>query len=263
MRFFFFLFVFNFSLSAQKLPDLWESSSVRKPLPYNFLREADVTWGKRVWRTIDLREKLNYPLRYPLIPNDKKTSLFDVLKKAVFQKNVSPMNYSKREFFSEINSDSLNQTLIRKKQKTVEDEFGKNNIIYFLDTIRAEEICQYFIIEDYFFDSKRSVLDSRIRAICPVWYNISEKQLEPVFWVEYDECRDILVNHSALNSKNDSRKISFDDLFNKRMYNSFITKESNIFDREVNEYAKGIDALYEAERIKQSIYNFESDLWEY
>jgi gliding motility associated protien GldN len=87
--------------------------------------------------------------------------------------------------------------------------------------------------------------------------------MEPLFWVNFDECRNIFANHTALNSKNDSRKISYDDLFNKRIYNSVITKESNIFDREITDYTKGIESLYEAERIKQSIYNFESDFWQY
>ncbi|MFN6039084.1 MAG: gliding motility protein GldN [Bacteroidota bacterium] len=152
---------------------------------------------------------------------------------------------------------------MRKKNVFYKDEFEKTYPRQINDTVRSDDIYQYFIIEDYFFDASRSVLDSRIRAICPVRYNNISEKMEPLFWVNFDECRNIFANHTALNSKNDSRKISYDDLFNKRIYNSVITKESNIFDREITDYTKGIESLYEAERIKQSIYNFESDFWQY
>ena len=43
-----------------------EHIPTKKVIPYEHVREADVTWSKRVWSVIDLREKFNHPLYYPL-----------------------------------------------------------------------------------------------------------------------------------------------------------------------------------------------------
>ena len=37
----------------------------RRVLPYQPLREADIFWEKRIWRIIDIREKMNLPFAYP------------------------------------------------------------------------------------------------------------------------------------------------------------------------------------------------------
>ena len=46
------------------------------------MREADVMWSKRVWRVIDLKEKMNHPLYYPDEQILDRKSLFDVIKDA-------------------------------------------------------------------------------------------------------------------------------------------------------------------------------------
>src|SRR5580698_6532843 len=40
----------------------------KEPIPYDYIREADVFWAKRIWRQIDTREKMNLPFRYPQLP---------------------------------------------------------------------------------------------------------------------------------------------------------------------------------------------------
>ena len=55
----------------------------------------------------------------------------------------------------------------------------------------------------------------------------------------------------------------YDDIFWKRMFSSTIVKESSVYDRRVDEFMVGLDALLEAERIKEEIFNIEHDLWEY
>ena len=57
--------------------------------------------------------------------------------------------------------------------------------------------------------------------------------------------------------------MSFDDLFWKRMFQSYIEKESNIYDREIDTYKSGINALLESEKIKEKIFRFEHDLWSF
>ena len=79
------------NLSAQRNDDnlpidgLFEKQHVvnRKPVPYPSIREADVLWAKKVWRIIDLREKMNLPLYYPTTPMDDRYSLIDLMLKGV------------------------------------------------------------------------------------------------------------------------------------------------------------------------------------
>jgi hypothetical protein len=87
---------------------------------------------------------------------------------------------------------------------------------------------------------------------------------KPLFWVKFDEVRDILAKNEAFVPNNDAQRISFDDLFMQRRFGGIIWGESNVFnDRTVNEYTVGKASLFEAERLKNELFTMEHDLWEY
>ncbi len=141
------------------------------------------------------------------------------------------------------------------------------------DTIwfNSEDIIQYRLKEDWFLDKERSVLDVRIIAMAPVIYkkeedangNTSISGTIELFWLYFPHCRFVFNNYFVYNDKNDSRWMSYDDLFWKRKFNGVIYKESNIFDREIDSYKTGIDALYESEQITNEIRNIEHDIWSF
>ena len=113
-------------------------------------------------------------------------------------------------------------------------------------------------------------MDVRIIGIAPMIYAVDEKGniregniKVPLFWVYYPEARKLFANTEAFNRENDAERRSIDDLFQKRLFASFIFKESNVYDRWISDYAQGINALLESERIKSEITNFEHDMWEY
>ena len=89
---------------------------------------------------------------------------------------------------------------------------------------------------------------------------VEEREL---FWLYYPNLRDYLGQYYIYNDKNDASSLSFDDLFWKRQFSAQIYKASDKYDREIEEFVYGVDALYEAERIKTEIRNWEMDLWEY
>ena len=105
----------------------------------------------------------------------------------------------------------------------------------------------------------------RIIAVCPVMMVEKDGQefTQPLFWVSYDQARKVFANADVFNRHNSAEKRTYDELFIKRMFDSYIYKEENVYDRRINQYATGIDALLEAERIKMDIFNFEHDLWKY
>jgi len=166
--------------------------------------------------------------------------------------------------------------------------------------LNSSNIVAYHIKEDWYFDKERSVLDKRIIAIAPVaryseatppgqgeistrgellffnekgtplvlgnggfqTYDKNIVELE-MFWLYFDELRNVLVNYYVYNDKNDAQWMSFDDLFWKRKFSSTIYKVSDKFDREIEDYKFGVEALYESEKVKESIRNWEHDLWNY
>ena len=85
----------------------------------------------------------------------------------------------------------------------------------------------------------------------------------PLFWVYYPEARKLLANSEVFNRENDAARLSFDDMFQKRLFGSYIYKESNVYDRRIEDYRTGINALLESEKIKEDISNFEHDMWEF
>ena len=133
--------------------------------------------------------------------------------------------------------------------------------------ILSQDIIQYKLKEDWFFDKERSVLDVRIIAIAPVIYSKdTEGQIQgarDLFWLYFPHCRFVLNNYFVFNTKNDAQWMSFDDLFWKRKFSCTIFKENNVFDRKIESYKTGVDALFEAERIKEEIRTIEHDVWSF
>lgn len=133
--------------------------------------------------------------------------------------------------------------------------------------IESKDIVAWEIKEDWFFDKQRSVMDVRIIGIAPiVQYTdpVSGQVLghRKLMWLYFPELSYILQNYFVFNRQNNAQNISYYDLFLKRQFNSYIKKESNIYDRKITDYTSGVDALLESERIKQDIFEMEHDVWD-
>jgi len=87
--------------------------------------------------------------------------------------------------------------------------------------------------------------------------------LMPLFWIYYPEARFVFVKSEVYNRGNDVERRTYEDVFWKRQFGSYIIKVSNVYDRGIVEYETGLDALLEAEKIKAKIMNMEHDLWSY
>ncbi len=278
----------------------------KKVIPYAFLREADYVWSKRVWRVIDLREKINFPLYYPLEPMNDRWCLWDILKSGLKSKAIigylpfdnerkilgfaddgdqfrypvlppnlggTPKDYKEGmqrmtsictpydSFPPAIGTDP-NTGLPIYDPKDV-DGFGNplTYQAYDCKNIDAQDITAYHIKEDWFFDKQRSVLDVRIIGLAPM--SKGDEGFQELFWVYFPEARYLLQNYFTYNEKNDARRMSFDDLFWKRKFASFIDKETNVYDREINDHKVGVDALLKSEEIKKDIFTFEHDVWHF
>jgi gliding motility associated protien GldN len=240
----------------------------RKPIPYTPIREADVMWKRRVWRIIDLREKINLPLYYP-ISNDVNglRSLTNVLYKAVTEE-VSLRVYSSSvdDFSIEITPGDVKKLTEKSYEKTIPSMLDPSidTTIVISESFSPNRVKKLLIKEEWFFDRQRSVLDVRILGISPLYeQDDKEKGDQPLFWIYFPEARTLLAKYDVFNRSNPTERRSFDDIFWKRQFSSYIIKEENVYDRSINEYRKGMDALLESNRIKEEITIFEHDLWEF
>jgi gliding motility associated protien GldN len=283
----------------------------RKPIPYNYLREADMMWTKKIWRMLDLREKQNFPLYYPKAPVDNRMSLIDLIVNAAEKgmdldeesKNSphlvlynAPLTVVLNEFSDPKNpngiADSAKLKDFLKVQFGVKDEKRaiENPVTGNIDSVlikgerKTEDVYRYIIKEEWYFDKQRSKMEVRIIGLCPI--RLSKEKVgittgttggaagasdedEPqkavkLFWVYFPALRPLLANHEVFNPNNDAERRTFDDIFFKRKFSSFIIQETNVYDnRTIAEYAFGLDAQLEAEKVKDYIFKLEHDLWEY
>jgi gliding motility associated protien GldN len=243
----------------------------KKPVSYAYVREADIFWQKRLWQVIDFREKMNQPLYYPESQHSGWRSFMTVIMDALKEGTLTA--YDATSSTDEMIVPLTYQEIIGRLERADTQQMQRPYPPYdFYDTIitntfNASDVKKIRIKEDWFFDKQRSMMDVRIIGICPVKASFDEKGNyrgdEPLFWIYFPEARNILAKAEVFNRNNGSNRLTFDDLFWKRMFSSYVYKEDNVYDRKITQYAQGLDALLEAQRIKDDMFNYEHDLWEY
>jgi len=248
-----------------------ESFAQAKVTPYAHLRENDVAYAKRVWREIDVREKMNQYLASP------KARLIDVLMDAIKAGELTA--YSPVPTKDDPNGDSFAVPLTPDRAMAtmadstmVEKRDRDGNIIssaMVAGEFNPDSVVRFRLKEDWVFDKQRGIMEPRIIGIAPM---IKEKvpgsavvnlDYQPAFWIYFPAARQILVTKESFNRNNDATGLSFDDMFMKRIFTSVIVKVSNDRDERIKDYAQGIDRLYESERLKKDLMDWELNLWQY
>lgn len=254
---------------AFKQSDIYE----KKPMPLVTVREADVFWSKKIWRIVDLREKMNIPLYYPTREMDGRINLISLLLEGIENGQITPYDAQADDDFKIPMSYAQVKERFGAKATTQEKinfDTGEREQVQVQGEVRANEVKQYMLKEEWYFDKQTSALHVRILGICPIREYVREGdasgqiQRQKLFWVYFPEARPLLATNLALNPYNDARQQSFDDVFIKRMFSSYIVKESNIYNnRDISAYLAGKEAMLESKKIEDEIFNFEQDLWEY
>lgn len=244
------------------------SSFEKEPIPLPSIREADVMWSKRVWREIDFRQRMNQPFYYPTESHNNWRSFINVLMDGLKENKFTAYEVNNTDellvsvTYKEIIAKQTDTSYVRQRRPFPPYDEYDTMIVRQFDPTR---VMRLRLKEDWYFDKQRSQLMVRIIALCPVM--IVEKDgkefSQPLFWVSYDQARKVFAQAPVFNRMNSAEKRSYDEIFIKRMFDSYIYKEENVYDRRISQYATGLDALLESERIKMEIFNFEHDLWQY
>jgi len=264
---------FPSDVDAQSMDGVYTKhiTSKRKPIPFQYMREADVMWSRVLWRRVDLTEKRNLSLYYPTEDMEDRKSLIQLMMWGIKNKSLTP--FSTDEFVSQYTLNEIDERFGAGIDTTydIDPETGETIPIITKKPADISEVKELMVKERWIFDKQRSVMECRIIGLAPirVYYrdddlDQEEARFKILFWVFFPEARNIFASQAIYNEQNQSQEITFDDFFVKRMFEGWIFKESNVYDnRLIQDYKTGLDVLLEGEKIKDEIFSFEHELWEF
>lgn len=238
----------------------------RRFVPYAPTREADMKYTKRVIRCIDARQKTNKIIEWP------RSSFISHLLTALEEGSIVP--YKNDSLASFYNSVQLKNRLCYEILIPVSIDPTDPTITIdstVMECTEGDEIHKFFVLEEWNFNSETSVFTPRILAIAPIFSpKLSGSviaQEQPLCWIMYsDEVRQTFARWELFNRSNDVR-LNYDDWFQMRLFDSYIVFSNNVFDLYINEFEEnkdnGVKCLLAAEEVKNDLFVFEHDLWQY
>jgi gliding motility associated protien GldN len=250
----------------------------RTPLAYEHIREDDAVYRQRVWREIDVHEKMNLPFAYAATEDNGSQRFINILLNAIKGGEVTAFNPIDDRFttpytFKEIAENLVGKPKILQIPDFAADPDGSKGLMK--DTtvsqeFNAESVERYWIKEEWVFDKESSRLYARILGIAPLKTitnsDGSFRAVTPVFWVYYPDLRPMLAKYESYNGKNYGARMSWEELFESRMFASRIIKSTldNPGDKYIQDYIKDpILQLLEGDNVKEKMFNYEQDLWSY
>jgi len=254
------------------------SLNERTPLDYEHLRWDDALYVERVWREIDVREKINMPFRYRADDDNGDQRFVSILLNAVRSGEVTAFDANTDDrFTTPLELDAVKTLISGGKPDTIAvygDLNDPTKITKYSVVQKAfdpDEVHKFRIKEEWVFDKEASRMFVRILGIAPIKTIYSESGSEmgssPMFWVYYPDMRPILAKYEVYNGRNmGTGRMTWEELFESRMFSSYIVKSSldNPLNQNIRSFIKDpILALLEGENIKEKIFNYEQDLWSY
>jgi gliding motility associated protien GldN len=259
------------------------STTGKKPMPYPPVRKSDVIWEKVVWREIDFNERFNQFFYFPTndsVNSQGRTNLVSLILRAVKNGEISNVydddDMKAPKDPAKAISDLAGEPIERERPKvdadgqTIFDEDGEPEMEKWLQerTFDITTATKIRIKERWYIDKQDSRQKVRILGLAFEY----DKELASgntarnwSFWIPMNDMavRNVLVNADAFDENNDVVENSYDDVFIARYFDSYIIRTSNIHNRSISDYLVGEDAILEAQKLEEEIYDIESDMWEY
>ncbi len=247
----------------------------RIPLPYENLRAEDAVYRHKIWREIDAREKMNLPFRYSADEDNGNQRFISILLKAIQDSAVTVFSSIDDRFTTPMTKAEVAKVVAGEPTTfAVYDQEGnisgyqtKNN------DINLDSFYRFQIKEEVIFDKESSRLFFRILGIAPIKRIYTESGGDAgdaaLFWVYYPDMRETLARYEVYNGKNYAARMTWEDLFESRMFHGRIIKSTidNPYDNFIKNYAglqdKPILQLLEGENMHDQIFNYEQNLWSY
>lgn len=251
----------------------------RVPLPYQVLRQEDAAYDQRIWREIDTREKMNLPFRYSANEDNGNQRFISILFKAIQDGpdngGVTAFSATDDRFTTPMTkAEVAKQISGGTTQVPLYDSLG--NVIGTKDVMQEVNLDSFYkfqIKEEVIFDKQSSRLFWRILGIAPLKRVITSSGVDlgetPMFWVYYPDMRPIFAKYYVYNGKNYGARMTWEDLFESRMFHGRIVKSTlnNPFDQFLNQKMglkqSSILQLLQGDKIQNEIFDYEQNLWSY
>ncbi len=235
----------------------------KRVLEYDFVHEKDVFWEKRVWRLIDINEKMNHIFR------NEKQPFIELIISSALAGDISLYHTVDDRFTTAFSKEEAK--MIGGSIDTVctfHPETFQDTCFAVFNEFNPMDVKKYRLKEVYYIDEETSNMKVRILGIAPILdrYDDNGNFLNsgPMFWVYYPEAREVFARTEAFNYHNDAARMTWENIFEARLFHSYIIKENNVYDRRLKDYITAPMAiLLESDKIKDGIFSFEHDLWSY
>ena len=262
-------------------------------------RIDDVIWSRYIYRVIDMRYKQNYQLYFPTKSDDADyRNLFKVITDAVvdgmpiyeknmetikpdfkqepISRNVIPTMFVADDPMADYSDDPTHFDITSSDAMLVHYDSIEDKLSFhfypFEKLVRNQ--LKYLTQEVVFFDKHTSRLHIKIIGIAPLQSDkistrdstnlMSSLRESIMFWIPFDKLRPYMAMQYAIPNRNETKRVTYDEFFQKRLFTSYIVGEGNMYNRYIPDYAISEDEIKkEQKRIEAELLNFEQDLWEY
>jgi len=244
----------------------------RTPLAYEHIREDDAVYKQRVWREIDIREKMNLPFRYAANEDNGNQRFISILYNAIQAGEVTVFNGDDDRFTIPMTKEEVAKTVTGGMDTSAKYNMEGEITGYEARQrmIEPDSISKFRLKEEWIFDKESSRMFVRILGIAPIMNQYTSTGIflgeKVLFWAYYPDLRPTLAKYEVYNGKNYAGRMSWEELFESRFFTSYITKSTidNPYDQSLKTSIKDpLFRLLEGENIKEKIFNYEQDLWSY
>ena len=245
----------------------------RTPLSYEYLRADDAVYRHKIMRELDCREKMNLPFMYSADADNGNQRFISILLQALQDSAVTA--FSDERFTTPMTKAEIAKMVAGEEiEIATYDTLGNvNGTTKKRNEVNLDSFYRFHLKEEVIFDKESSRLFWRILGIAPVKNVITlggvDLGASELFWIYYPDLRPILSKYEVYNGKNFSGRMSWEELFENRMFSARIIKTSmdNPKDLLIKNYPglneNGLLQLFEGENVKERIFNYEQDLWSY
>jgi gliding motility associated protien GldN len=257
-----FLAQFNY-FGAQIL----EPYALAREIPEPHIRQADIMWGREVYSLIDLRQKFNLPLYYPIENQANRHSLIQIIRKGLESGTLRPFNDAKcTQLMNPHDALMIGRTIDTIMVAKPNPPYELYPMVL-IENFRNEEVIHFKIREFWVFDKQQSSLRYFALSICPVLNRFDPNtgelrgQLE-MFWIHFADLFPYMTQFPFYNTQNSQSTLHFGQAFKQRLFHSVVYKEDNVYDRPIHSYSRGKEAIEIGIGVMEKIRRFEEDLWE-